>query len=136
MSIDPLLEPYQLKHLHLRNRIVSTSHEPAYADEGLPKQRYQLYHEEKAKGGVALTMIGGSANVAIDSPSTFGQLYVGDDVVIPYLRQLADRVHAHGAAFRSEARTELRATRLLEGRCCVGRSSCRRKWRWAADWLR
>ena len=93
MPIDPLLEPYRLKHLRLRNRVVSTSHEPAYAEDGLPKLRYQLYHEEKAKGGVALTMIGGSANVAIDSPSTFGQLYVGDDAVIPYLRQLADRVH-------------------------------------------
>jgi 2,4-dienoyl-CoA reductase-like NADH-dependent reductase (Old Yellow Enzyme family)/thioredoxin reductase len=102
MSIDPLLEPYRLKHLRLRNRIVSTSHEPAYAEDGLPKLRYQLYHEEKAKGGVALTMIGGSANVAIDSPSTFGQLYVGDDAIIPYLRQLADRVHAHGAAVMSQ----------------------------------
>src|SRR5215472_7198763 len=102
MSIDPLLEPYQLKHLHLRNRIVSTSHEPAYAEDGLPKLRYQLYHEEKAKGGIALTMIGGSANIAIDSPSTFGQLYIGDDAIIPYLRQLADRVHAHGAAVMSQ----------------------------------
>ena len=102
MSTDPLLAPYQLKHLRLRNRIVSTSHEPAYAEDGLPKLRYQLYHEEKAKGGVALTMIGGSANVAVDSPSTFGQLYIGDDAIIPYLRQLADRVHAHGAAVMSQ----------------------------------
>jgi 2,4-dienoyl-CoA reductase-like NADH-dependent reductase (Old Yellow Enzyme family)/thioredoxin reductase len=102
MSIDPLLEPYQLKHLRLRNRIVSTSHEPAYAEQGMPKLRYQLYHEEKAKGGIALTMIGGSANVAIDSPSTFGQLYIGNDAIIPYLQQLADRVHAHGAAVMSQ----------------------------------
>jgi N-methyl-L-proline demethylase len=102
MSIDPLLEPYQLKHLRLRNRIVSTSHEPAYAEQGMPKLRYQLYHEEKARGGIALTMIGGSANVAIDSPSTFGQLYIGDDAIVPYLQQLADRVHAHGAAVMSQ----------------------------------
>jgi len=27
--MDPLLEPFQLRHLRLRNRIVSTSHEPA-----------------------------------------------------------------------------------------------------------
>ncbi|WP_030621568.1 FAD-dependent oxidoreductase [Streptomyces fulvoviolaceus] len=97
-NVDPLLEPFQLGRLRLRNRIISTSHEPAYAEDGLPKLRYQLYHEEKAKGGLALTMIGGSANVAIDSPSTFGQLYLGDDKIIPYLRQTADRVHAHGAA--------------------------------------
>lgn len=102
MSTDPLLEPYQLKNLRLRNRIVSTSHEPAYAEDGLPKQRYQAYHEEKAKGGLGLTMIGGSANVAIDSPSTFGQLYMGSDGIIPYLRELSDRVHAHGAAVMSQ----------------------------------
>jgi 2,4-dienoyl-CoA reductase-like NADH-dependent reductase (Old Yellow Enzyme family)/pyruvate/2-oxoglutarate dehydrogenase complex dihydrolipoamide dehydrogenase (E3) component len=102
MISDPLLEPFHLKHLRLRNRVVSTSHEPAYAEDGLPKTRYQLYHEEKAKGGLALTMIGGSANVAIDSPSTFGQLYLGDDAVIPYLQEVADRVHRHGAAVMSQ----------------------------------
>lgn len=101
-SVDPLLEPFQLKHLRLRNRIVSTSHESAYAEDGKPKLRYQLYHEEKAKGGMALTMIGGSANVAIDSPSSFGQLSIADDTIIPYLRQIADRVHSHGGAIMSQ----------------------------------
>lgn len=97
-STDPLLQPFQLKGLTLRNRIMSPSHEPAYAEDGKPKLRYQLYHEEKAKGGIALTMIGGSTNVAPDSPPVFGQLYAGDDEIIPWLQQLADRVHAHGAA--------------------------------------
>ena len=97
-SSDPLLQPFQLKGLTLRNRIMSPSHEPAYAEDGKPTLRYQLYHEEKAKGGIALTMIGGSTNVAPDSPAVFGQLYAGDDDIIPWLRQLADRVHAHGAA--------------------------------------
>ena len=56
---DPLLQPLQLKHLTLKNRVMSTSHEPAYSEGGLPKERYQLYHEEKAKGGIGLTMFGG-----------------------------------------------------------------------------
>lgn len=98
MSSDPLLQPFQLKHLTLRNRVMSTSHEPAYAEDGKPKLRYQLYHEEKAKGGIALSMFGGSTNVASDSPPIFGQLYAGDDSIVPYLRQMADRLHAHGAA--------------------------------------
>lgn len=97
MPTDPLLQPLQLRHLTLRNRVMSTSHEPAYAEDGLPKLRYQLYHEEKAKGGLALTMFGGSTNVAPDSPAVFGQLYAGTDEIVPYFRQLADRVHAHGA---------------------------------------
>lgn len=95
---DPLLQPFQLKHLTLKNRILSTSHEPAYAEDAKPKLRYQLYHEEKAKGGVALTMFGGSANIAPDSPAAFGQIYVGDDEVIPYFQQMAERIHRHGAA--------------------------------------
>jgi N-methyl-L-proline demethylase len=49
--IDPLLQQFQLKNLTLRNRVVSTSHEPSYTEDGMPKRRYRLYHEEKAKGG-------------------------------------------------------------------------------------
>lgn len=95
---DPLLQPFQLKHLTLKNRIMSTSHEPSYAQDAKPKLQYQLYHEEKAKGGVALTMFGGSANIAPDSPAAFGQIYVGDDDIIPYFQEMAERIHRHGAA--------------------------------------
>ena len=73
-TIDPLLQSFQLKHLHLKNRVISTSHEPAYSEDGFPKERYRLYHEEKAKGEIALTMFGGSALVAPDSPPVFGNL--------------------------------------------------------------
>ncbi len=64
----------------------------------MPRDRYQAYYEEKAKGGIGLAMFGGSSNVAIDSPSVFQQLNVGVDEVIPHLRFLSHRVHAHGAA--------------------------------------
>lgn len=95
--VDPLLEPFQLRNLTLRNRVVSTSHEPAYAEDGMPKDRYRLYHVEKARGGVGLTMMGGSAVVAPESPSAFGNLHVYKDEIIPWLRALADDVHEHGA---------------------------------------
>jgi len=97
-ATDPLLQPYRLKHLELRNRIMSTAHEPAYSEDGLPKDRYRLYHEEKAKGGIALTVIGGSTIIAPDTPAVFGNLYAGNDDIIPWLQKLADGVHAHGAA--------------------------------------
>jgi 2,4-dienoyl-CoA reductase-like NADH-dependent reductase (Old Yellow Enzyme family) len=83
---DPLLEPLTIKELVLKNRLMSTSHACGLEEEGAPKERYQLYHEEKAKGGLALTMFGGSSNVAPDSPNIFRQLNVGHDAVIPYLR--------------------------------------------------
>ena len=95
---DPLLQPFQLKHLTLKNRVISTSHEPAYSEEALPKARYRLYHEEKAKGGIGMTMIGGSSIVAPDSPQAFGNLYVGSDAIIPWFKELTAGVHKHGAA--------------------------------------
>ncbi|MGB0853715.1 MAG: FAD-dependent oxidoreductase [Pikeienuella sp.] len=98
MKDDPLLRPFQLRHLTLRNRIISTAHAPSYEQGGHPRDRYRLYHEEKAKGGIGLTIIGGSTNIAPDSPSVFGQLYAGDDSVIPWFRSLTDGVRAHGAA--------------------------------------
>ncbi|MFC3075559.1 NADH:flavin oxidoreductase [Shinella pollutisoli] len=98
MSNDPLLQPFQLKHLTLRNRIMSTAHEPAYTEDGMPKERYRLYHAEKAKGGLALTMIGGSAVVDIDSPQAFGNIQLHRDEVVKWLSELADDVHSHGAA--------------------------------------
>ena len=93
-----LLEPFRLRHVTFRNRLMSTSHAPGYVEDRHPKLRYQLYHEEKAKGGLALTMFGGSSNVAPDSPSAFGQIYVGDDSIIPVLREFSGRVHRHGCA--------------------------------------
>jgi 2,4-dienoyl-CoA reductase-like NADH-dependent reductase (Old Yellow Enzyme family) len=97
-STDPLLQPFRLKHLVLRNRLMSTAHEPSYTEEGMPKTRYRLYHAEKAKGGIALTVIGGSSVVAPDSPQAFGNILLYKDEVVGWLSELADEVHAHGAA--------------------------------------
>lgn len=97
-SADPLLQPFRLKGLLLRNRIVSTSHASMLDDGGLPLERYQRYHEEKARGGLAMTMIGGSAMTSVDSSWGGGQINLADDAVIPHLASLAGRVHAHGAA--------------------------------------
>ena len=98
MSNDPLLQPFQLKHLTLRNRIIVTAHEPAYPEDGMPKGRYRAYHVERAKGGVAMTMTAGSAAVSKDSPPVFNNLLVYKDEVVPWMRELTDAVHEHGAA--------------------------------------
>lgn len=92
---DILLQPFQLKHLTLKNRILSTPHEPAYSEDGMPKERYQLYHEAKAKGGIGMTMFGGSASIAADSPSVFGQLNLATDAIIPYFREFSERIHRY-----------------------------------------
>ena len=98
MSNDPLLQPYKLKHLTLKNRIMTTSHEPAYPEDGLPKDRYRAYHVERAKGGVAMTMTAGSAIVSRDSPPAFNNVLAYRDEVVPWLKKLADECHDHGCA--------------------------------------
>ncbi|AUQ63405.1 NADH:flavin oxidoreductase [Phaeobacter inhibens] len=98
MSNDPLLQPYQLKHLTLRNRIMTTSHEPAYPEEGMPKERYAAYHAERAKAGVALAMTAGSAAVSRDSPPVFNNILAYKDEVVPWIRNLTDQLHEHGCA--------------------------------------
>lgn len=98
MSNDPLLQPYQLKHLTLRNRIMTTSHEPAYPEDGMPKERYAAYHAERAKAGVALTMTAGSAAVSRNSPPVFNNILAYKDEVVPWIRNMTDQVHDHGAA--------------------------------------
>ena len=98
MSSDPLLQPYQLKHLTLKNRIMTTSHEPAYPVDGMPTARYVAYHAERARAGVALTMTAGSATVSKDSPPVFNNILAYRDDVVPHIQNLTDACHEHGCA--------------------------------------
>jgi 2,4-dienoyl-CoA reductase-like NADH-dependent reductase (Old Yellow Enzyme family)/thioredoxin reductase len=115
MPADPLLQPYQLKHLSLRNRIITTAHEPAYAEDGMPKAKYRAYHVERAKAGVAMTMTAGSASVARDSPPVFNNLLLYRDEVVPWLRELSDACHEHGAAVMIQLTHLGRRTRWDKG---------------------
>ncbi|MEI3855291.1 MULTISPECIES: NADH:flavin oxidoreductase [unclassified Ensifer] len=115
MSNDPLLQPFQLKHLTLRNRIIVTSHEPAYPEDGMPKGRYRAYTVERAKGGVALTMTAGSAAVSKDSPPVFNNLLAYKDEIVPWIRQMTDAVHEEGAAIMIQLTHLGRRTRWDKG---------------------
>ena len=115
MPNDPLLQPYQIKHLTLRNRIMTTSHEPAYPEDGMPKDRYRLYHLERARAGVALTMTAGSAAVSKDSPPVFNNILAYKDEVVPWMRRLADDCHEAGAAVMIQLTHLGRRTRWDKG---------------------
>ena len=83
-----LLKPLKIKNLVIRNRIMSTSHADRFADGGRPGERLQLYHEEKAKGGIGLTMFGGSSSVAPDSPAAlWNGISLESDDIIPLSRR-------------------------------------------------
>ena len=97
-TYSALLSSLTIKKLTLRNRVFSAAHAPVYAVDGLPGERYIAYHREKAKGGISLTVFGGSSNVSPDSGSLFGAIYLGDDRVIPHFQRLADAVHEYDTA--------------------------------------
>ena len=115
MSNDPLLQPYTLKQLTMRNRIIITSHEPAYPEDGMPKGRYRAYHVERAKAGVALTMTAGSASVARDSPPVFNNILAWKDEVVGWMKQMVDECHDHGAAVMIQLTHLGRRTRWDKG---------------------
>lgn len=98
MSDDPLLREYRIKNLVLKNRIIITAHEPAYVEDGMPKERYRAYHEERARAGVAMTMTAGSAAISRDSPPAFGNILAYRDEVVPWMKALADSCHEHDCA--------------------------------------
>ena len=115
MNNDPLLQPYRLKHLTLRNRIITTSHEPAYPEEGMPKKLYRAYHVERAKAGVAMTMTAGSAAISRDSPPVFNNILAYKDEVVGWLKDLTDECHEHGAAVMIQLTHLGRRTRWDKG---------------------
>ncbi|PJR16357.1 NADH:flavin oxidoreductase [Sinorhizobium meliloti] len=115
MPNDPLLQPYQLKHLTLRNRIIVTAHEPAYPEDGMPKDRYRAYTVERARGGVAMTMTAGSAAVSKDSPPVFNNLLAYKDEIVPWIREMTDAVHEEGAAIMIQLTHLGRRTRWDKG---------------------
>ena len=98
MSIyDPLFEPLTIRNLTIRNRFLSTSHEPGYVLAGDITDRYIDYQAEKAKGGIGLTQFGGATAVSAENSFYYGQINGSVDKVIPQFRKMAAAIHAHGA---------------------------------------
>nr|WP_300314599.1 NADH:flavin oxidoreductase [Halomonas sp.] len=115
MTNDPLLTPFQLKHLTLKNRLMMTSHEPAYPEDGMPKALYRAYHVERAKAGIGLTMTAGSAAVSKDSPPVFNNILAYKDEVVPWMRELTDACHEYGTAVMIQLTHLGRRTRWDKG---------------------
>lgn len=91
---DPLLQPLKIKKTTFRNRVMSTAHACGLQQDGFPQEAYQTYHEEKARGGIGLSIFGGSSNIDLDSPNVFSQLNVGTDKIIPHLQRFSERMHS------------------------------------------
>ncbi|WP_428334527.1 FAD-dependent oxidoreductase [Novosphingobium sp.] len=93
-----LLAPGRIGTMALKNRIAVTAMGVSLSeDDGTVGERLIAYHEEQAKGGVAL-IVSGVAGVAWPVGAVaVGQTAISDDRFLPGLRELTARVHAHGA---------------------------------------
>jgi N,N-dimethylglycine/sarcosine dehydrogenase len=98
-----LFAPLRVGGLTLKNRIFSSGHAEAMAEDGKPGPRLRAYHEAKARGGVALTIIGGSTSVHPSSPaSAWNMIANHDDSVIAGYRGVADAVHRYDCRVMSQ----------------------------------
>ena len=97
-----LFSPLRLRRLELRNRFVFQPHFTALGTpDGHPSDAHVAYHEERARGGVALIV---TESQAVHPTGKMSRKFINawDPVVIPKLRAITDAVHAHGALIFSQ----------------------------------
>lgn len=93
---EKILEPYTIKGVTLRNRMVSPAHSRLLATEdGYVTKAMIASYEALAAGGVGL-IIPGQAMVDFPTGFTPKRTAVSDDKYIPGLRELSHAIHQHG----------------------------------------
>lgn len=93
---DPLLQPFTLGGVTIRNRIFSTGHALSHAVSGKPTATTLHYQMEKAKGGIGLSFVGGSSTVSADTAPVFDQFTI-DREIIPFFQELSGFYHNEGS---------------------------------------
>ena len=98
--LKKLFTPIKVGKMELKNRIVMPAMHYLSSWEGLVLPHHTDYFVERAKGGVALIIIGGCT---IDETSgAVNMLSVRDDKFIPGLSALAKAVQAQGAKIAAQ----------------------------------
>jgi dimethylglycine catabolism A len=103
IKLEQLFSSLKIGKKVVKNRIVSTAHATGWEDGGLLNEKHIRYHERKAAGGAGLIMTFGSASVQKESSASYGSISLWDERNEQPLRDLAERVHAHGALIISQA---------------------------------
>ena len=97
-----LFSPVQIGRRTVLNRIVSTPHATGWGYGGLLTRQEVEYQVRKAAGGAGLVMTFGSAAVDPTSAASYGSISLWDERNDDLLRELAERVHEHGALIMSQ----------------------------------
>lgn len=92
-----LFSPFRINQLELRNRVVLAPHTTGFAAPGgYLTEREAAYQAARARGGVALTVLGTNV-VHHSSTLDYGVLANFDDSYMAGYKLVADAVHPHGA---------------------------------------
>ena len=94
-GFDTLFQTLTLRGKTLKNRIFSTGHMAVMLDDGNPTARMVAYHEAKAQGGAALTIIE-AARVHPSGDSGRPAIRAYDPACVPGYARLAEACHPHG----------------------------------------
>lgn len=91
-----MLQPLTLASKTSQNRIVMAAHSYGYVDHmGLPTQYLIDYLLERARGGVGLVIMGGTA-VSHTGSLTERIMVNGDDSIIPWYQRISNELHKYG----------------------------------------
>ena len=92
-----LWEPFRIRRMELRNRIVMPPMVTRYAsDDGCVTERTKNYYEARARSGVALIIVE-ATYIHRRGWAFANQLGISDDKFIPSMSELVQAVHRHGA---------------------------------------
>ena len=89
-----LFQPFQIRGLRLKNRIMSTGHDTTLPTDGLVNDALIAYHDARARGGVGL-IVSQVAGVHETARYTSHMLMAVNDDCIAGFRRLAETCHAH-----------------------------------------
>ncbi len=91
-----LLSPLQVGPVHLRNRVVSTSHQTSLVHDHLPTEDLLAYHEARAAGGVGAIFLEATAvhPTGLLTAHTIGGFR---PEIVPAYRRLGEPLRRHGA---------------------------------------
>src|SRR3954467_8904581 len=92
---DALLSPFQIKHLHLRNRVMMTAHVTNMAPLHEPTDQHVAYYRDRARGGIGLIVMGFPAvhPAGVNNALEISGFEPG---IVPGMRAIAEAVHEHG----------------------------------------
>jgi 2,4-dienoyl-CoA reductase-like NADH-dependent reductase (Old Yellow Enzyme family) len=98
-DLSHLWQPYQLRNLTIKNRIVDPAKTLLYGEDHIMSDRHIAFYTERAKGGVGVQVAEQTAAHPIAKGSFYQGITAYEKKAIPKYATLADAVHEHDCRF-------------------------------------